>query len=107
MPNNRVSGTQSVDRAVDLLLAVANAGEGVRMTDLAKTCGLSVGTAHRLLQALARRGLVEIAPDSKRMVLGLQLFRLAGQAAQSGATIGAAGRQRDGGLRFPDAKVRL
>jgi IclR family acetate operon transcriptional repressor len=45
---------QSVDRALDILEAVAAAGE-VGVTDLGKTLGLHVATVHNVLRTLAAR----------------------------------------------------
>jgi DNA-binding IclR family transcriptional regulator len=83
MRSDRPTGTQAFDRAVDLLFAVAAAKGGMRVTELAKACELNVATAHRLLQGLLRRGLVDMLPDSKRLVLGLKLFSLAAKAGDA------------------------
>ena len=48
---------QSVDRAIDLLLAVAAAGPAdAGVPALAKACGLNRATAWRLLKTLQARG---------------------------------------------------
>ena len=52
---------QSVDRAIDLLLAVAAAGPtDAGVPALAKACGLNRATAWRLLKTLQARGLVTV-----------------------------------------------
>jgi DNA-binding IclR family transcriptional regulator len=81
---------QSVDRAVDLLLAVAAvspAASGVPA--LAQVCGLNRATAWRLLKTLQARGLVTVDGTTGRYSLGLTALELGG-AAGSGAVIAAA-----------------
>ena len=52
---------QSVDRAIDLLLAVAAAGPAdAGVPALAKACGLNRATAWRLLKTLQARRLVTV-----------------------------------------------
>ena len=63
-PKETGAGTnriQSVDRAIDLLLAVAAAGaETATVPALAKACGLNRATAWRLLKTLQDSGLLSI-----------------------------------------------
>jgi len=81
---------QSVDRAVDLLLAVAAAGPAhAGVPALAHACGLNRATAWRLLKTLAARGLVTVDETTGRYSLGLTALELGG-AAGSGAVIAAA-----------------
>jgi len=81
---------QSVDRAVDLLLAVAAAGPGAAgVPALARVCGLNRATAWRLLKTLQARGLVTVDETTGRYALGLTALELGG-AAGSGAVIAAA-----------------
>lgn len=71
------AGAQSIRRAVAIMRAIATAGtSGARLTDLAAEIGLHVATAHRLLGALSREGLVEQDPASKLYRLGPELFSL-------------------------------
>lgn len=75
-------GTQSLERAIALLRAVADAETGgARLADLMTGVGLSKATAHRLLMALARDGLVEQDARSKRYHLGPDLVALGDLAA--------------------------
>lgn len=55
--------------------------EGVRVTHLAKTLGLTQASCHRLLQSLMQEGVVEQDGASKLYRLSLDLFCLAAQAA--------------------------
>lgn len=75
-------GTQSLERAIALLRAVAAAGEdGARLADLMSEVGLSKATAHRLLMALSREGLIEQDNRSRRYHLGPDLDALGQLAA--------------------------
>ena len=94
-------GTQSLERAIALLRAVAASGpEGARLADLMTGAGLSKATTHRLLMALAREGLVEQDARSRRYHPGRDLDAL-GQLA--------AARHRPPAppsLQAPDTQVR-
>ena len=80
---------QSVDRAIDLLLAVAAAGPAdAGVPALAKACGLNRATAWRLLKTLQARGMVTV-DASGRYVLGVTAVELGG-AAGPDALIAAA-----------------
>jgi DNA-binding IclR family transcriptional regulator len=81
---------QSVDRAVDLLLAVAAAHpEAATAPALARTCGLNRATAWRLLKTLQARGLVTVDGATGRYSIGLTTMEL-GNAAGPDALIAAA-----------------
>jgi DNA-binding IclR family transcriptional regulator len=76
------SGIQVLDRAVGLLQALGQTGNGgMQLSRLAVQQGLSLSTTHRLLTALERHGWVERVAGSKRLRLGLALLGLSGQAA--------------------------
>jgi len=80
---------QSVDRAIDLLLAVAAAGPtAAGVPALAKACGLNRATAWRLLKTLQARGLVTVDANG-RYALGVTAVELGG-AAGPDALIAAA-----------------
>lgn len=81
---------QSVDRAVDLLLAVAAAQpEEATVPALARACGLNRATAWRLLKTLQVRGLVSVDESTGRYSIGLTTMAL-GNAAGPDALISAA-----------------
>jgi DNA-binding IclR family transcriptional regulator len=81
---------QSVDRAVDLLLAVAAAGPATAgVPALARVCDLNRATAWRLLKTLQARGMVAVDGTTGRYSLGLTALELGG-AAGSSAVIAAA-----------------
>ena len=68
---------QSVDRALDLLFHLHAEREARGVSELARALALPKSTVHRLLQALARRGLVEqdaggrYGPGARLVALGL------------------------------------
>jgi len=69
---------QSVDRAVRLLRAVADAGSGGATTvALGEACGLNRATAWRLLSTLETHGLVVSDRPSGRWILGAGLVDIA------------------------------
>jgi IclR family acetate operon transcriptional repressor len=68
-------GVQSVDRALDLLEALASSGRPLGVSDLAALTALPEGTTHRLLRALLQRGYVRQTPDRK-YALGSSVLRL-------------------------------
>jgi len=71
---------QSVDRAVELLEAIAAAPELQTAPALADRAGLNRSTAWRILATLEHHGLVERDPASNRYGLGFALLRLAAAA---------------------------
>jgi IclR family transcriptional regulator, acetate operon repressor len=79
-------GVQAVERAFDLLEAMADAGGVAGLSELAASSGLPLPTIHRLLRTLADRGYVRQQP-SRRYALGPRLVRL---GDSSGRLVGAA-----------------
>jgi DNA-binding IclR family transcriptional regulator len=69
--------TQAVDRAIELLKAVADSREPPTVLELSEACGLNRSTAWRLLGTLDRHGLVERDPVTQRYGLGPALLRIA------------------------------
>src|SRR4051794_17511319 len=72
MPAQRV---QSLDRALDLLEALAAADE-LGVSEIAAKTGLVPSTAHRLLATLVARGYAAQSPNSGRYLLGYKLPEL-------------------------------
>jgi len=70
---------QSVTRSLDLLEALANADAPVGIADLARTTGLAVPTAHRLVRTLQSRGYVQQSAD-RAYRLGPALMHLGNRA---------------------------
>lgn len=69
------SGVQSVDRALQLLEHLADAGGSMRLAELTAATGLPLPTVHRLVRALVHNGYVRQEP-SRRYSLGPRLIRL-------------------------------
>lgn len=76
-PKRPRRSVQSVDRALDLLEALATADGEVSITALAARTGLHVSTVHRLLATLLRRGYVRQNPETSRYYAGAKLATLA------------------------------
>lgn len=75
--------TDSADRVVDVLEALANAPDGLRVAEIGRAVGVHKATASRLLGTLARRGIVERVRATGRYRPGANLARLA-RIASSG-----------------------
>ena len=67
-----------------MLSAVADAARPISVTEIAAECGLPVPTVHRIVAQLERRGLLNRALGSKKLVIGRELVRL-GVASLDGA----------------------
>ena len=78
-PEDR-NAVRSVDRAVALLVALGDAEEPARVTELAARMGLNKSTVSRLLLTLKRHGLVEQDKGTSAYRLGVTIVRLGGQA---------------------------
>jgi DNA-binding IclR family transcriptional regulator len=76
MGGTRRDSVQSLERAFDLLEALAADGE-LGMTELAARTGLVPSTAHRLLATLAKRGYVTQGSLSGRFLLGYKVIEVA------------------------------
>jgi DNA-binding IclR family transcriptional regulator len=81
-----VLGTQLVDRTMAILRYLGDRGQrGATASEIAASLELSKSTAHRLAVAMARHRLIEREQATKRYRLGLSLFALGAQAADSTA----------------------
>lgn len=81
----RVSGSQSVYRAIAILSGVArNNATGITATKLANELELTLATTHRLLRVLASEGMLTFDPYSKKYHLGLELYTLGMEARHFG-----------------------
>jgi DNA-binding IclR family transcriptional regulator len=71
------AGTQSIDRAVKLLLSIGRAGpNGARPADLGAASSLPKPTVRRLLKALVSSGLVDQDAASRRYYVGPETYVL-------------------------------
>ncbi len=77
--NSRI---QSIDRAAELLDAVASAPEPLTAPALADAVGLNRSTAWRILATLEHHGLVERDPETSRYRLGVGILKLAAAAGE-------------------------
>ncbi len=68
---------QSVARAIDILEALGQAGEGIRLSDIAEMTGLRNNTAHNLLKTLVARGYAEKSGRGPVYGLGEEALKLA------------------------------
>ncbi|GAA3666856.1 IclR family transcriptional regulator [Microbacterium marinilacus] len=75
------TGTQSIERAASLLRAVSGDAAGVTTARAASLTGLTRPTAHRILSALQRAGLLDLDNVRGVWLLGPELFLLGSLAA--------------------------
>ena len=81
-PQRAGDGVQSVERALELLEALAEPGEAQGVSELARATGLPVATIHRLLATMVSRGYVRQEARSHKYSLGSHLIRLGEAAAR-------------------------
>ena len=78
----KLSGTQSIERALTLLREIAaHNRNGSRLLDLSSRTSLQRPTVHRMLKCLAAENMVQQDPDSHRYFLGPMVFELGLTAA--------------------------
>lgn len=74
---------QSLDRALDVLEALADVDEGISLTQLTERLGLPLGTVHRLLASLAARGYAAQDKETRLYGPGPKLLEVAARAANN------------------------
>jgi IclR family acetate operon transcriptional repressor len=67
---------QSVDRAISLLEAIAEAGGETTLTELSHRTRLNISTCHHLLSTLVQRGYVAKVPVRRSYALGARILFL-------------------------------
>lgn len=78
---------KSVERITLIIRLLAGAaGDGWRLSDLAREAGLGKATAHRLLNALIETGFAYQSHETRRYHVGHELVRLGGLAARHDLT---------------------
>jgi IclR family acetate operon transcriptional repressor len=77
-PGERVErhSIQSVDRAMTLLEAIAEAGGETTLTELSRRTRLNISTCHHLLSTLVNRGYVAKVPVRRSYALGARILYL-------------------------------
>lgn len=73
-------GTASLEKALDVLDAVAASSEGLSQAQLGERMALPRTTLYRLLAALVARGMLRRDPQRRVYCLGLRCFEMARQA---------------------------
>lgn len=76
--NTSAGRVQSVERAAELLKAVATPGEPQTAPELADRVGLNRSTTWRILATLEHHGLVDRDPETNRYTVGHGVVQLAG-----------------------------
>ena len=77
MKGERISGSQSVYRAIAVLRGVArHNATGITASVLANELALTLATTHRLLKVLTDESLLTFDPYSKKYHVGLELYML-------------------------------
>jgi IclR family KDG regulon transcriptional repressor len=71
-----MSEVQSLARGLQILQLMADANDGLGVTELADKLEVNKGTASRIVQTLKTYGFVEYAPDGRRYQLGPVLVQL-------------------------------
>lgn len=73
---------QSVERALDILEALATAADDVRLNDIARATRLNISTCHHLVATLVERGYVAQNPRGRAYHLGDRALALCGARAR-------------------------
>jgi IclR family acetate operon transcriptional repressor len=73
---------QSVDRAITLLEAIAEAGGECSLTELSHRTRLNISTCHHLLSTLVQRGYVAKVPVRRSYALGARIHYLCNASLQ-------------------------
>jgi DNA-binding IclR family transcriptional regulator len=84
------TGTQSLERAIRLLVELSRRTTGWRLSDVARECELDLATAHRLLRALSASGFVVRRAADRHYLVGPELLNLGLAAAYHLDFVGAA-----------------
>lgn len=75
-------GTQAVERALAILECFRTDATALGISEIARSVGLNVSTAHRLMRALVNAGFMEQDPVSERYRLGIEVAVLGQRALE-------------------------
>jgi DNA-binding IclR family transcriptional regulator len=76
-----MNGTQTLERAIDILFVLAESGTTLTVSEIAEKVGIPDSTAYRFIQTLIKSGFVERKGRS-RIGLGLRIFDLSRSLSQ-------------------------
>lgn len=76
-----MNGTQTLERAIDILFVLAESGSTLTVSEIAERVGIPDSTAYRFIQSLIKSGFVERKGRSQ-IALGLRIFDLARSLSQ-------------------------
>lgn len=74
--NDRQTTVQAVERALKILLVLAEAGVPLALTQIRDKTSLNISTAHRLLHTLMNEGFIDQDKDTGKYLLGLRTFEV-------------------------------
>lgn len=74
---------QSIHRALDILEYLVFSGQGKRLSEISKACGLNKTTAFHIIKTLEMRGYLEQSPDTLRYKHGGMLYQIATKVYQN------------------------
>ena len=83
MPRKTTTPIQSLDRGIQLLLAIGSAGRAMSLVELTELLTIDRSSVYRLANTLKMRGLLSQADDTKAYTLGPAIWQLASQMRQS------------------------
>jgi IclR family acetate operon transcriptional repressor len=98
---------QSVDRALDVLSAIAGEGDGITLQRLGARLALPQGTVHNIVSTLANRGWVTVRGKPVRYVLGPAVQSLLATNSSMRLRTRAEAAVRQAAQEFPHATVTL
>lgn len=73
---------QSVDRAIDILEVLSQAGREMQLREIAEAVGLNVSTCHHLINTFVARGFVGRNPYNRAYFLGHRILELSNARVQ-------------------------
>ena len=75
-------GTQAVERAIAIMHCFREDATPLGVSEIARTVGLNISTAHRLMRALVAAGFLEQDPTTERYRLGIEIAVLGQRALE-------------------------